>query len=76
MSAISINYKRHLITVERERPGVDWYITVECPGGGMAYDGWWRDSAYKSHKEAIEEAKRGALLIREPSPPPAGKAGG
>lgn len=62
MAEISVSYKGYQITVERERRGVDWYITVTCPSGDLAYDGWWRDSAYKSHEEAIAEAKKGAML--------------
>jgi hypothetical protein len=55
-------FKGHTIRVERENPESDWYITVEAPDGTYAYDGSWRDSAHETADEAIEEAKRGALL--------------
>lgn len=62
MACININFRKHMITVEREHASNDWYITVTAPSGAFTYDGWWRDSAYKPASEAIAEAKRGAML--------------
>ena len=56
-------FKKHEITVERDTETRDWYITVEAPGGGLIYDGWWIHSEDKTAREAIKEAKRGAMLI-------------
>jgi hypothetical protein len=52
----------HLIQVARESVADDWYIIVTAPCGRLAYDGWWRDSAGKLVREAIAEAKRGAMI--------------
>lgn len=54
--------RSHLITVSKDTTDSDWYIRVQAPSGCYAYDGWWRDSADKTKHQAIEEAKRGALL--------------
>lgn len=55
-------FKRHRIALTRDGYDKDWYIQVTAPDGGYVYDGWWRDSADKTAAQALEEAKRGALL--------------
>jgi hypothetical protein len=59
----------HEISVQRELVDTNphmigwWYITVRCPDGGLAYDGWWRDSDDKSLADAVAEAFKGARLL-------------
>lgn len=60
---ITITFRKHTICVERKHDHEDWYITVRHPNGCYAYDGWWRDSEHTTAGEAIEEAKRGAMLV-------------
>lgn len=54
----------HTISIRREGPQDDWYITVTGPAGMYAYDGWWDDSATKSIQEALNEAINGSELLR------------
>lgn len=65
MSVITCSYKGSLITVSRTFDHENWYITVTFPDGTYGYDGWWRDSEFKSADEAIAEAKIGAQLDKE-----------
>lgn len=65
MSAVALTFKKHVITVERETKRDNWYITVQCPDGTYAYDGWWRDSVDKTVEQAIAEAKHGAQLEKQ-----------
>ena len=58
-------FKGHEIICTKDAPSKNWYIQVTAPNGIRAYDGWWADSAGKSAAEAIHEAKRGAMLIKE-----------
>jgi hypothetical protein len=55
-------FRRHSISLTRESSLHDWYIIVKHPSGGNLYDGWWRDSSDKTAKDALAEAKRGAML--------------
>ena len=57
-------FKKHHITISRPSKDKNWYITVTSPNGCYAYNGWWRDSEFKTPKEAFEEAKRGACLVK------------
>lgn len=56
-------YRKHQILLTRDSDGGDWYIQVIAPNGCYSYDGWWRDSACKTAAQALEEAKRGAMLV-------------
>lgn len=58
-------FRKHSIHIQRESEAADWYIWVTHPNGCRSYDGYWRDSAFKTREEAIHEAKRGACLIKE-----------
>jgi len=60
-------FRRHTIDVHREF-GKRWYIIVTAPSGMRAYDGWWQGSENKTAAEAIEEAKRGACLMKAVGP--------
>lgn len=55
-------YKGHVVDVSRESRSDNWYIIVTAPNGCYSYDGWWRDSAGKTKREAILEALHGAML--------------
>ena len=55
-------FRRHDITVSKDSDESDWYIVVTGPSGLRDYDGWWRESRGKTWEEAVEEAKRGAML--------------
>ena len=67
----SYTFKRCWIALAREDVDTDWYIRVRAPDGGLLYDGWWRDSAGKTLKEALYEAKAGSLLLpKRPSMDP------
>lgn len=57
-------YKNHLINFSRENRNSDWYIWVYCPDGRLAYDGYWRDSAGKTIRQATLEALRGAMIVQ------------
>lgn len=57
-----VRFKGHDINVSKDAPSSNWYIRVTHPNGSRLYDGWWRDSANATWREAVEEAKRGALL--------------
>jgi predicted RNase H-like HicB family nuclease len=61
-------FKRHDIALTRDREDANWYIRVRGPDGLHKYDGYWRESAGKTLKEALQEAKEGALLVSPPSP--------
>lgn len=50
---------------DRNTTGQAWYIRVYAPDGCYAYDGWWKDSEYKSPSEVIAEAIRGACLLEQ-----------
>lgn len=54
----------HTISIRRECPQDDWYITVTGPEGIHAYDGWWGESAAKTIQEALNEAIDGSELLR------------
>ena len=54
-------YKGHEIQIDREKESGNYYILV-WSDAGYDYDGWWNDSADASIDEAIEEAKRRAML--------------
>jgi hypothetical protein len=58
----NVRFKRHDINVSKDSLSVNWYIRVTHPNGSMLYDGWWRASENATWQEAIEEAKRGAML--------------
>jgi hypothetical protein len=63
-------FRRHEIHVSRE-PECNWYIRVMAPSGLYAYDGYWSESWNRTRAEAIEEARRGALLLpRDGAPAP------
>lgn len=66
----TFEYRRHLIQVEREEDYENWYIRVVSPQGIKCYDGWWKNSADKTVKEAVAEAKRGACLVKAVSESP------
>ena len=55
-------YREHQIHLEKIHPDRNWYIRVLCPDGCYGYDGFWEDSEDKSMREALAEAKQGALL--------------
>lgn len=59
-------FKRHSIVLIRDREGSPWYIRVRGPDGRYKYDGYWRDSAGKPLKDALYEAKVGAMLLKPP----------
>ena len=61
-----VRFKRHDINVSKDSLSVNWYIRVTHPNGSKLYDGWWRGSENATWQEAVEEAKRGALLIPAP----------
>lgn len=63
---IYTRFKNHGISLTRDRRDEDWYIRVRAPDGCYVYDGWWRDSAEKTAKDALFEAKVGAGLIPAP----------
>jgi predicted RNase H-like HicB family nuclease len=60
-----MTFKKHHISISRPSEDKNWYIIVTAPNGCYAYDGWWRDSEFKTPKEAFEEAKRGALITKK-----------
>lgn len=64
-----VRFKRHDINVSKDALSSNWYIRVTHPNGSKLYDGWWRDSANATWQEAVEEAKRGALLVPAPKEP-------
>jgi len=55
-------YKGHSIGIARDDKNYNWYIIVTAPNGMRDYDGWWQDSAGKTHREAVLEALRGSML--------------
>ena len=55
-------YKGRAIGIARDSKNDDWYIIVTAPCGMRDYDGWWRNSSGKTHREAVLEALRGAML--------------
>ncbi len=55
-------YKRHEIIITREKNFL-FYIQVVAPSETYSYDGYY-DSNTGSMDEAIEEALKGALLIK------------
>jgi hypothetical protein len=55
-------WRDYLIWIDLEPMG-DWYIRVTAPDGVYLYDGWWRDSKFRSASDAVEEAFRGAELL-------------
>ena len=57
-------FKGHDINVSKDSQSANWYIRVIHPNGSMLYDGWWRDSENAKWQEAVEEAKRGAMLAK------------
>lgn len=59
-----VRFKGHDINVSKDSLSSNWYIRVTHPNGSKLYDGWWRDSANANWKEAVEEAKRGAMLVK------------
>lgn len=59
----AIVYKKHSIIIERDEDANNWwYIQVISPKGTYLYDGWWQNSEDKTAKEALQEAKKGAML--------------
>jgi hypothetical protein len=63
----SYTFKRHSIVLTRnDGPLGNWYIRVTAPDGCYVYDGWWADSAGKPLKDALYEAKVGAMLLPKP----------
>jgi hypothetical protein len=64
----SYTFRRHSIVLTRENENRNWYIRVRGPDGLHVYDGYWRESAGKTLKEALYEAKVGAQLIRAAPP--------
>jgi predicted RNase H-like HicB family nuclease len=67
VAEIFTRFKNHDITIQRDGDDTNWYIRVRAPNGLYAYDGYWLNSAGKSAKEALQEAKEGALLVRSTS---------
>ena len=65
----SYTFRRHSIELTREHEDRNWYIRVRAPSGLYAYDGYWLNSAGKSLKEALQEAKQGAMLATSPGLP-------
>ena len=53
----------HSISIHREGPHDDWYITVTDPTGIHCYDGWWDNSAGKTIQQALNEAIDGSYLL-------------
>ena len=49
--------------IERESDSDDWYIMVNPVEHGYIYDGWWKDSANASLRDAVKEAVRGAMIL-------------
>jgi predicted RNase H-like HicB family nuclease len=64
MDEFSYTFRRHSIVLTREDEDRNWYIVVTAPSGLKCYDGWWRDSAGKPLKDALQEAKEGAMLVK------------
>jgi predicted RNase H-like HicB family nuclease len=60
----SYTFRKHSIVLSREDTDRNWYIVVTAPSGLKCYDGWWRDSVGKTLKQALQEAKEGAMLLR------------
>lgn len=63
----SYTFRRHSIELTRDAEDRNWYIVVTAPSGLKCYDGYWLNSAGRSLKDALYEAKRGAMLIQPPS---------
>lgn len=59
-----VHFRGYDINVSKDALSLNWYIRVIHPNGSKLYDGWWRDSANATWHEAVEEAKRGAMLTR------------
>lgn len=55
-------YKGHDIEIDYDQQHDGWYIVVMAPNGMRDYDGWWRNSSGKTHREAVLEALDGAML--------------
>lgn len=71
MAEIFTRFKGHDIVLQRDSDEKSWYIRVRGADGLYVYDGYWRDSAGKTAKEALYEAKVGAMLIpKSPSMDP------
>lgn len=59
----SYKYKGHFIDIDRDNDKFGWwYIIVTAPNGMRDYDGWWKNSRGKTHREAVLEALHGAML--------------
>ena len=63
-----VRIKNHDINVSKDSLSANWYIRVTHHNGCKLYDGWWRESANATWQEAVEEAKRGAMLIKPKEP--------
>lgn len=59
-----LTFRRHEITLSKDGPDRNWYIVVWAPSGLRCYDDWWHESANKTWHEALDEAKRGAMLTK------------
>ena len=71
MAEIYTRFKGHDITIQRDSDDKNWYIRVRGPDGLHKYDGYWSESVGKTAKEALYEAKVGAMLIpKSPSMDP------
>lgn len=53
----------YMIEASRDNARSDWYITVTAPNGMRDYDGYWRNSAFKTADDVVNEAIRGACLM-------------
>lgn len=51
--------------IERDDADEDWYIRVSPTDDSYLYDGWWRDSADKSLREAVAEALVGSGVAEQ-----------
>ena len=52
----------YTIDASRDDESRNWYITVTAPSGIRDYDGYWRNSDFKTADDVVNEAIRGACL--------------
>ena len=58
----------YTIEASRDDESRNWYITVTAPSGIRDYDGYWRNSDFKTVDEVINEAIAGACLTPVAAP--------
>ena len=52
----------YTIDASRDDESRNWHITVTAPSGIRDYDGYWRNSDFKTADDVVNEAIRGACL--------------